>query len=235
MPWPGSIGWVWLDSSETLKSVKYISDGGQWLLYKGALFSLFPWMSPVLGAGVWQEALTFSHVLTCFCVSFLVVLLAMTCLIFAVRLVLVTWRHCKRPLEESETPDPSGTVAWDLWHVVADTLKREKRIGHPLVLPSSTGCLVLFLSFHSKCRWLVSANLSCSHIPLDQLLADPPSICTLLHLVWLRISAGKGRSAEQPCAPLIIEQWLSVPASATRAVNRHLASLHRHLFIFFPW
>ncbi|XP_009280884.1 PREDICTED: uncharacterized protein LOC103901687 [Aptenodytes forsteri] len=42
---------------------------------------------------------------------FIVVLLAMTCLIFAVRLGLVTWRHYKRPLAASETPDPSGTVA----------------------------------------------------------------------------------------------------------------------------
>ncbi|XP_032862477.1 uncharacterized protein LOC116965016 [Tyto alba] len=41
---------------------------------------------------------------------FIVVLLATTCLIFAVRLGLVTWRHWKRPLEASETPDPSGTV-----------------------------------------------------------------------------------------------------------------------------
>ncbi|GAB0187688.1 T-cell activation Rho GTPase-activating protein-like [Grus japonensis] len=39
------------------------------------------------------------------------VLLAITCLIFAVRLGLVMWRHCKRPLEAAETLDPSGTVA----------------------------------------------------------------------------------------------------------------------------
>ncbi|XP_010573060.1 PREDICTED: uncharacterized protein LOC104836271 [Haliaeetus leucocephalus] len=42
---------------------------------------------------------------------FIVVLLAVTCLIFAVRLGLVTWRLCKRPLEAPETTAPSGTVA----------------------------------------------------------------------------------------------------------------------------
>ncbi|XP_017674264.1 PREDICTED: uncharacterized protein LOC108499187 [Lepidothrix coronata] len=42
---------------------------------------------------------------------FIVVLLAGTSLIFAVRLGLVTWRHYKRPLEASGTTDPSGTVA----------------------------------------------------------------------------------------------------------------------------
>ncbi|XP_009067858.1 PREDICTED: uncharacterized protein LOC103797393 [Acanthisitta chloris] len=42
---------------------------------------------------------------------FIVVLLAVTCLIFAVRLGLVTWRHCKRPLEASEIPHLSGIVA----------------------------------------------------------------------------------------------------------------------------
>ncbi|PKK20581.1 putative LOC102086399 [Columba livia] len=41
---------------------------------------------------------------------FIVVLLAATCLIFAVRLGIVTWRHCKR-LEAAETLDASGTVA----------------------------------------------------------------------------------------------------------------------------
>ncbi|XP_066036447.1 uncharacterized protein [Chamaea fasciata] len=42
---------------------------------------------------------------------FIVVLLSLTCLIFAVRLGLVTWRHWKRPLEGSESRGPSGTVA----------------------------------------------------------------------------------------------------------------------------
>ncbi|XP_008503220.2 uncharacterized protein LOC103538593 [Calypte anna] len=41
---------------------------------------------------------------------FIVVLLAMTCLIFAVRLGLVTRRHFTKPLEASEAPAPSGTV-----------------------------------------------------------------------------------------------------------------------------
>ncbi|XP_053919615.1 uncharacterized protein LOC128851832 isoform X1 [Cuculus canorus] len=39
---------------------------------------------------------------------FIVVLLAVTCLIFTVRLGLVTWRHCRRPMEAAETP---GTLA----------------------------------------------------------------------------------------------------------------------------
>ncbi|XP_013050336.2 uncharacterized protein [Anser cygnoides] len=42
---------------------------------------------------------------------FIVILLAVTCLIFAVRLGLVIWRHCKRPLEAPRSPHPSGTVA----------------------------------------------------------------------------------------------------------------------------
>ncbi|XP_061212194.1 uncharacterized protein LOC133213743 [Neopsephotus bourkii] len=37
---------------------------------------------------------------------FIVVLLAITCFIFAVRLGLVAWRHFRRPLEASENPDP---------------------------------------------------------------------------------------------------------------------------------
>ncbi|XP_025889783.1 uncharacterized protein LOC112942935 [Nothoprocta perdicaria] len=42
---------------------------------------------------------------------FIVVLLAVTCTIFALRLGLVIWRHCKRPLTAPETPDPSAMVA----------------------------------------------------------------------------------------------------------------------------
>ncbi|XP_071438165.1 uncharacterized protein [Pithys albifrons albifrons] len=41
---------------------------------------------------------------------YIVVLLAGTSLIFAVRLGVVLWRHCRRPLEASEISDPSGTV-----------------------------------------------------------------------------------------------------------------------------
>lgn len=103
-------------------------------------------MPPILGS--WgMTRITDFHALICFCVSFLVVLLAVTCLIFAVRLGLVAWRHCKRPLEAPEITALSGTVAWDLWHVVADPLKGEKRIGHLLVLPSCINCLVLFCNY----------------------------------------------------------------------------------------
>ncbi|XP_025966308.2 uncharacterized protein LOC112989382 [Dromaius novaehollandiae] len=42
---------------------------------------------------------------------FIVVLLAVTCVVFAVRLGLVVWRHHKQRLEPPETPDPSGVVA----------------------------------------------------------------------------------------------------------------------------
>ncbi|XP_063247648.1 uncharacterized protein LOC134547520 [Prinia subflava] len=41
---------------------------------------------------------------------FIVVLLSLTCLIFAFRLGLVAWRHWKRPLEASESRGPPGTV-----------------------------------------------------------------------------------------------------------------------------
>lgn len=125
-----------------------------------------------------------------------VVLLVLTCLIFAVRLGLVTWRHWKRPLETSESRGLSGIVAWDLWHTVADTWKGEKRIGHELVLPSCSNFLVLFsLILHFKCRCLVSANVLLL-ILSDQLLTT---------LAWIPLvlpwkSSGKG--PEQPRAPL---------------------------------
>ncbi|XP_015712074.1 uncharacterized protein LOC107310703 isoform X2 [Coturnix japonica] len=42
---------------------------------------------------------------------FIVVLLALTCFIFAVRLALVIWKHSNEPLEASTPPQPSSTVA----------------------------------------------------------------------------------------------------------------------------
>jgi len=85
--------------------------GGNDFYTGGVLFSSFAECPLYWELGYDEKHRSFSHVLTCFCTSFLVVLLAMACLIFAVRLGLVTWRHCKRPLEASETLDPSGTVA----------------------------------------------------------------------------------------------------------------------------
>lgn len=160
-------------------------------------------MPHILGAGVWQEALTFSLVISCFCVSFLVVLLAATCLIFAVRLGIVTWRHCKR-LEAAETLDASGTVAWDLWHVVADIFKWKKNWASSICWsfpPVLMALCSVISSLSIPNEDGLSANLSCPYVPSDWLVTSPPpQVCIHLHSFWVWISAGEGPSAEQPCA-----------------------------------
>lgn len=98
----------------------------------------FPPMPAVWGVRKWQRALLFFCMLTCVFVSLLVVLLALTCFIFAVRLALVIWKHSNEPVEApAPPPQPSSTAAWDLWHgdAMSDALEGEVRAEHP----ASTG------------------------------------------------------------------------------------------------
>lgn len=173
-------------------------------------------MPHILGAGVWQEALTFSRVISCFCVSFLVVLLAATCLIFAVRLGIVTWRHCKR-LEAGETLDASGRVAWDLWHVVADIFKWKKNWSSSICWsfpPVLMALCSVISSLSIPNEDGLSANLSCPYVPSDWLVTSPhPESAS----TFIRFESES-----------VQEKVLQLNSPV------HIRGLHRELLIFLP-